>query len=115
MEIAFSSLPATEVINYRTEEHRIPYHNHPNHTEELVDCKYFTTNYLKFNQEIEKDYIELDSFVVYMCLSGQFTLVYDIDQSVHVNAGETVLVPACFKSIFLIPDKEAEILEIYIS
>lgn len=106
---------ATEVINYRTEEHRIPYHNHPNHTEELVDCKYFTTNYLKFNREIEKDYIELDSFVVYMCLSGQFTLVYDIDQSVHVNAGETVLVPACFKSIFLIPDKEAEILEIYIS
>lgn len=106
---------ATDVINYHTEECRIPYHNHLNHTEELVDCKYFTTNYLKFNQEIEKDYIELDSFVIYLCLSGQLTLVYDIDQSVTMHAGETVLVPACLKNIFLIPDHEAEILEVYIS
>lgn len=106
---------ATDIINYHAEECRIPYHNHLNHSKELVDCKYFTTNYLKFNQEVEKDYIESDSFIIYLCLSGQFTLVYDIDQSVKIRAGETVLIPACLKNIFLIPDHEAEILEVYIS
>ena len=108
---------ATDVIHYgKQKEHAIHYHRHENHTEELVNCPYFTTNYLKFNQEIEKDYINIDSFVIYMCLNGSFHIVYDTDHSVKVNPGETVLVPACLKNLFLIPQKggEAEILEIFI-
>ena len=58
--------------------------------------------------------MEFDSFVIYMCLEGNFSVVYDVDQFVKVSKGETVLVPACFKNIFLIPEKEAQILEIYI-
>jgi len=108
---------ATDVIHYSAQkQHAIHYHRHENHTEELVNCNYFTTNYLKFNQEIEKDYIDLDSFVIYMCLSGHFTLVYNTDQSVAVRQGETILVPACLKNLFLLPAKgtEAEILEIFV-
>ena len=106
---------ATDVIQFsEPKQHSIHYHTHENHTEELVDCEYFTTNFLKFNKEIEKDYVEIDSFVIYMCLDGNFTIVYDIDQFVKVSKGETVLVPACFKEIFLIPEKESQILEIYI-
>lgn len=105
---------ATDVINFSEQkEHAIHYHRHENHTEELVSCKYFTTNYLKFNKEIEKDYIELDSFVIYMCLEGSFNIVYNVDQTVKVTKGETVLVPACLKDIFLIPEQEAELLEIH--
>ena len=66
------------------------------------------------DKEVEKDYIELDSFVIYMCLEGNFTLVYDVDKTVKVNKGETILVPAILKNLFLIPETEAEILEIYI-
>lgn len=107
---------ATDVINYSEQkQHAIHYHQHENHIEELVDCKYFTTNYLKFNREIERDYIAIDSFVIYMCLEGNFNLVYDIDQVVKVNKGETVLVPACLKNLFLLPETEAELLEIYIT
>lgn len=106
---------ATDVINFSEQkEHSIHYHQHENHTEELVSCKYFTTNYLKFDKEVEKDYIELDSFVIYMCLEGTFNVVYNVDQTMKVKKGETVLIPACLKNIFLIPEKEAEILEIYI-
>lgn len=106
---------ATDVINFSdTKSHRVEIHEHSNHTEELVQCPYFTTNYLKFNEEIEKDYFKIDSFIIYMCLNGQFTLVYDNDRFVKVKKGETILLPACFKSIFLIPEKEAELLEIYI-
>lgn len=108
---------ATDVINYSEQkQHAIHYHQHENHTEELVSCKYFTTNYLKFDREIEKDYIALDSFVIYMCLNGSFHIVYDTDKTVQVNKGDTILVPACLKNLFLLPQKgkEAEILEIYI-
>ncbi len=106
---------ATDVIDYGKSEARISYHRHENHTEELVECPWFTVNYLKFDKEIEKDYIKQDSFVIYVCLDGDFNVVYDVDQNVAVHKGETVLVPACFKDIFLIPQKEAEILEIYIA
>lgn len=106
---------ATDVINFSAQkEHAIHYHVHENHTEELVSCNYFTTNILKFDKEIEKDYMEIDSFVIYMCLEGNFSVVYDVDQFVKVAKGETVLIPACFKDIFLLPEKEAQILEIYI-
>ena len=101
---------ATDVINFcEQKQHSIHYHQHENHTEELVSCNYFTTNYLKFDKEVEKDYIELDSFVIYMCLEGNFTLVYDVDKTVKVNKGETILVPAILKNLFLIPETEAEI------
>lgn len=107
---------ATDVILFKKQQkHAIHYHQHENHTEELVACQYFTTNYLKFNKEIEKEYIHIDSFVIYMCLEGNFSVVYDTDKLVTVKQGETVLLPACFKNIFLIPEKEATILEVYIN
>lgn len=106
---------ATDVIDFsERKDHGIHYHRHENHTEELIDCPYFTTSYLKFNREIEKDYVRLDSFVIYMCLKGEFSVIYDVDKNVKVKKGETVLVPACFKEIFLIPTEESELLEIYI-
>lgn len=106
---------ATDVINYTAQkQHSVVCHRHENETGELVDCPYFTTSYLKFDKEVEKDYIRIDSFVIYMCLSGTFTVVYDTDKFVHVKTGETVLVPACLKSIFLIPQEESELLEIFV-
>lgn len=106
---------ATDVIDFSYQKkHNINVHQHKNHTEELVNCNYFTTNILTFDKEIEKDYFKIDSFVIYMCLEGQFTIVYNDDQFVKVKKGETVLLPACFKSIFLIPEKEAKVLEVYI-
>lgn len=106
---------ATDVLRYtQQKEHALHYHKHLNHTEQIVTCKYFTTNYLKFDKEIEKDYYQLDSFVVYMCLSGAYTLVYNTDQTVQVKSGETVLIPAILKNIFLIPQEETEVLEIYL-
>lgn len=106
---------AVDVIDYAEQkQHALPYHRHENHTEEIVSCPYFTTNYLRFDKEIEKDYFQLDSFVIYMCLKGTFLVVYDIDKTVKVEERETVLIPASLKEIFLIPEKEAEILEVYI-
>ncbi len=106
---------ATDVIDFRKQEAgAIRPAGTPNRTEELVSCDYFTTNYLRFDREVEKEYFDLDSFVIYMCLEGSFTLVYDTDKSVPVQKGETVLLPAVLKTIFLLPTAACELLEIYI-
>ncbi|MDL2231383.1 class I mannose-6-phosphate isomerase [Porphyromonadaceae bacterium OttesenSCG-928-L07] len=106
---------ATDVIDYkRQEEHAIPYANHLNHPEELVTSEYFTTKHIRFNTEIERDYFSIDSFVIYMCLEGNCTIVYDTDKFVKAKKGETVLIPAVLKQISLIPDRETTLLEVFV-
>lgn len=65
---------------------------------QLVDCPYFTTNLLTFDKNIEKEYIRLDSFVIYMCLQGKFTITTGESEPVEVKQEETVLIPASLKN-----------------
>ncbi len=95
-------------------KHTIDYSRIKNQTIELIRCDYFTTNKLVFDKEIEKDYFNIDSFVIYMCLTGEFSISYHDHKSIKVSKGDTVLIPANLKHIFLEPEKETEILEIYI-
>lgn len=80
----------------------------------LAACDYFSVNFLTYSKEIERDYHHLDSFVIYMCLEGSFSIVYYNSETEMVKTGETVLLPAEIKSVKLIPDKSAKILEVYI-
>lgn len=85
----------------------------PNKTANLVSCEYFTTNILHFNALIHKDYWHLDSFVVYICVDGEFSI--RLESGIEkVKKGETVLLPAMIKQVDLDPAGEAKILEIYI-
>ena len=79
----------------------------------LISCEYFTTNMLKFDKAITRNYGSIDSFVVYMCLEGSFVLICN-DEKLNVNKGETILIPACINEIDLIPDNLAILLEVYI-
>ncbi len=81
----------------------------------IAKCQYFTTNKIKFSKTIDKDYIELDSFVIYICCNGAFDLVYNETDKMEVAKGETVLLPAMFKDVKLVPKAEAEVLEVYIA
>ncbi|MGL5681572.1 MAG: type I phosphomannose isomerase catalytic subunit [Marinifilaceae bacterium] len=106
---------ATDVIDFNYyPKHKIRVPQELNDTERLVKCDYFTTNLIVFDKEVEKDYFTIDSFVIYMCLEGEFTLVYNEKESIKVQQGETVLVPACFKNIFLIPSQTAKVMEVFI-
>ena len=99
---------ATDVIDYSYQpQHRVNYTPQDNQSTRLVKCPYFTTN-------IEKEYVHLDSFVIYMCLQGTFTITTGECDPVLVNKGETVLIPACFKNLTLYPDDITQILEIYV-
>ena len=85
-----------------------------NKTANLVSCEFFNTNILSFNKPINKEYYFNDSFVVYICIDGEFMISWD-DNTEKVTKGETVLLPAMIKEVTLKPVNEARILEVYIN
>jgi mannose-6-phosphate isomerase len=85
-----------------------------NKTENLVTCEFFNTNLLHINRTLNKEYYFNDSFVVYLCTEGEFTIRWD-ENSEKITKGETVLLPAMIKEVSLEPLGEATLLEIYIN
>lgn len=84
-----------------------------NQSSEVASCEYFTTNYLPVNGEVQKDYSELDSFVIYMCVDGEVK----IDAGKHseiLQKGESLLLPAILNDI-KITGSGAELLEVFIA
>lgn len=103
---------AMEAMNFKAETHyKTEYPDKQNETVNAVKCPYFTTNILSLTQAIEKDYTELDSFVVYLCTQGKGTLKYD-DGEMEVNPGDSILLPATTEKIGLYPDHSMHLLEI---
>jgi len=80
---------------------------------QIATCEYFTVNRLEFDSSFDKDYTLLDSFVIYMCLEGSFTIEYE-GKSQLISKGLTVLIPAKLEKLTLLPQPKAEILEIYV-
>jgi len=85
-----------------------------NKTENLVNCEFFITNIICFNELISKDYNLIDSFIIYICIEGEFLIRWD-GNSEPVIKGETVLLPAMIKDVVLEPSPQARLLEIFIN
>ena len=79
----------------------------------IVRCEFFDVNIIKFSKPVERDYNLIDSFVIYICTEGKFSIRWD-NRSEEVTIGETVLLPAMIRDIVLQPDPGAALLEIYI-
>lgn len=84
-----------------------------NESENLVSCEFFNTNLLLLNKPLKKEYYFIDSFVVYICIEGEFTIRWDGETETVVK-GETVLLPAMIKEVVLEPIGEAQLLEVFI-
>ena len=84
-----------------------------NKSENIVSCEFFNTDVIRFNRPLEKEYYSNDSFVVYICIEGEFFICWD-SNSDKVTKGETVLLPAMIKEVTLKPINEASLLEVYI-
>ena len=85
-----------------------------NKSENLVSCEFFNTDIITFNRPLDKEYYSNDSFVVYICIEGEFLICWD-GNSDKVTKGETVLLPAMIKEVILKPIIEARLLEVYIN
>ena len=105
---------AVEAIDYNVyKDYKTEYEDRVNETVKLVESPYFTTNIIHLKQAIKKDYSELDSFVIHLCVEGEFDLKYE-DEVVTVKKGEALLLPAIFEKVEIYPLGEAKILEVYI-
>jgi mannose-6-phosphate isomerase len=102
---------ALEAINYSKVNTYKEYNKEVNESNTIVDCPYFTTNFIPL--ENEKAVVNSGlSFVVYMCVEGSFEIEYNALTYQYVK-GDTVLIPAAMQSYNLMG--KASILEIYIS
>ena len=102
---------ALDAINYKKVNTYKKYSREINQSNTVVDCPYFTTNFIPLEniKAVENSGL---SFVVYMCIEGSFELEYDGIIYKYIK-GDTVLIPAAMKSYNL--KGKASILEIYIS
>ena len=108
-ELAKDAIDYTLYPDYRTH-----YKAHTNATIELAACKYFTTNLLDIDVTMTRDFSELDSFVVYICMGGSATLQDNKGNKLQIHQGQTVLIPADTTSVTLIPTPSAKFMETYI-
>lgn len=106
---------AMDVLDYqRVGQPKLVVPDQLNRTVELVKSNYFTVNRLNLKSSLQRDYAMLDSFVVYMCISGSASVIYASGRSETLSTGETVLIPADLKDIIIRPASHCTLLEIYI-
>lgn len=108
-QLALDAIDYTYHTNYKTDYELVP-----NKTSSIVDCEYFTTNTLHITKALEKDYNQIDSFIIYMCIDGKFIIKPETGDPIAVEKGETVLIPAVMKFFELLPTPQAQILEVYV-
>lgn len=108
-EEALAAIDYKKYPNYRTN-----YEPKKNEDVHLVSCPYFTTNVLDYTEAVSKDYSNLDSFVIHVCLEGSYELKYK-GESYPVKMGECLLVPNSVNEVELSTSTGFKILESYIA
>ncbi len=109
-EEAFDAIHSEENLA----DFQVHYEREKNKTVTLVHSPYFNTNLLEMDMQVDKSFVQLDSFVIYMCLEGSAFLVSG-DSKEKLETGEVVLIPAEIDQLQIIPDPKAKLLEVYCS
>ncbi len=94
------------------DSYKTNYTNKINSSSELVYSPYFKTNIITVKGVLEKDYTNLDSFVIYMCVEGVFSIQSN-NRLYNLKTGESILLPATTKQL-KIESGSAVLLEIYL-
>ena len=96
------------------ESYKSSYAKKKNETVSLVKSEVFITNLIDLDVPVEKDFTEVDSFVIYLCAEGTCELDDTKHEKITLKTGEVALVPASATKINLTPSKKAKLLEVYI-
>ncbi|MFV0539384.1 MAG: type I phosphomannose isomerase catalytic subunit [Dysgonomonas sp.] len=106
---------AKDAIDYKVyDEYRTSYVRKENQPVQLESCKYFTTNLLDATKDITRDYTDVDSFIIYICMGGACSIRDDKGNDLYIKQGETVLIPADTKDVIISPDANVLLLETYV-
>jgi mannose-6-phosphate isomerase len=102
---------ALDAINYNVVETQKEYTKKMNESNTVVDCPYFTTNFIPLDGVITVSKSG-ESFTVYMCVAGTFEIEYN-NSKLQYKRGDTVLIPAAMNAFVL--QGKASLLEVFIS
>ncbi len=104
---------ALDAIDYeKKDDFKIDYSQATDTLNPMVDCSYFTTNFLNLTTDFFQDLSDRDSFTIYLCVAGNALITNDWG-TVELKKGETILVAAASSKI-AIGASEAKILEVTI-
>lgn len=109
---------ALDAIDFNVyNDYKTDYQPKDNGSANLLTSQYFTTNLIRLDKALAKDYSELDSFVIYVCVEGAVTLIHsgETESQIRLAKGEAMLIPASISRIDLVPDTFTEILEVFIA
>ncbi len=92
---------------------KVDYKENFDATSTLFRSKYFNINSIYFEKPLKKNYSEIDSFVIYMCIEGHVH-GFTEDEQIEMSQGEVIMIPACTNEFNLIPTEKSRLLEIYL-
>ncbi|MDC7998784.1 type I phosphomannose isomerase catalytic subunit [Gilvibacter sediminis] len=102
---------ALDVLNFEApNDQYLNYDKQANSSNSVCKSPYFDTRYLPLNEDKKHDLSDTDSFVVYMCVSGQATIELDGVCTALIK-GQTAMVPAAATEIVIKTDG-VELLEV---
>jgi len=109
-DLAIDAIVYEYEANYRTD-----YQSIDNQSVKLVECQYFTTNILPLTASVERDFTDMDTFVIYTCLEGKYNLSWE-NENMVVEKEESILIPALITNFVLsvIDGGTAKLLEVFI-
>lgn len=102
---------ALDAINYEKVDTQKHYSKVVNEANLMVDCPYFTTNFIPLQGTVSVAKSGV-TFTVYMVVDGECTILVD-EEAYEYQTGDTILIPAALQ-LFTLSGK-ASLLEIYIS
>ncbi len=105
---------ALDAIDFKRYDH---YKIHPgsslNAPVLLTSNPYFRVSRYHIDRDYERDFNELDSFLVYLCLEGNGHILY-ADGQESFSTGDTLLVPASLEQVVLSPSPSTTLLEVHL-
>jgi mannose-6-phosphate isomerase len=103
---------ATNVIDYQVHDsYKTSYKKDKNTSNILVHSPYFKTNIIFVEGKMEKDYSNIDSFIILMCVAGAVS-IHSNGDTYKLKQGETILIPASLHALE-IASTTAKVLEAY--
>lgn len=108
---------AMEAIDFDLHDsYKTDYQAEENKTSPIINTPFFTTNvlWLKEHKSLQKDYSDLDSFVILLAIEGAFDYEDLNGKKGRIKAGESMLIPASLMGIKLLSASDCKLLEVYI-
>ena len=106
---------ALDAIDFKKyDSYKTNYQAIPNISSPILNTPYFNSSILEFDRTLEKNYNQLDCFVIYMCVDGKFEIEFNESEKITIEKGETVLIPAVLEHLTLKPVTRSKVIEVYI-